>query len=238
MNDALSINIRILVYAVYYCLDDYVVDCYMLLILVAWCMYVQCLFSPQHKVSNKQQKTSKTIHIWYPPPQTIYIWLLHNISARNVPPHISPICIFIPPLKTVLYFVYCCLIYCRELWCGLLGWYHSPPIDDGSIVGAVISNTAYCCVYRGRDGHDGIASTAARQLVWAARRGWLLCCILINCASIVNTRRSTMHDKRRRAVYYYCCVVIVVGGGGIFIIVICLHLLLKDERDRILDMWY
>ena len=156
---------------------------------------------------------------------------------KNVPP-ISPICIFIPPLKTVLYFVYCCLIYCRELWCGLLGWYHSPPIDDGSIVGAVISNTAYCCVYRGRDGHDGIASTAARQLVWAARLGWLLCCILINCASIVNTRRSTMHDKRRRAVYYYCCVVIVVGGGGIFIIVICLHLLLKDERDRILDMWY
>ena len=44
-----------------------------------------------------------------------------------------------------------------------------------------------------------------------------------------------MHDKRRRAVYYYCCVVIVVGGCGIFIIVICLHLLLKDERDRILD---
>ena len=102
MNDALSINIRILVYAVYYCLDDYVVDCYMLLILVSWCMYVQCLFSPQHKVSNKQQKTSKTIHIWYPPPQTLYIWLLHNMSAK-ICLHPYPPFVYLSPLSKLSY---------------------------------------------------------------------------------------------------------------------------------------
>ena len=34
--------IRILVYADYYCLDNYAVDCYMLLILVDCCMFDVC----------------------------------------------------------------------------------------------------------------------------------------------------------------------------------------------------
>ena len=136
------------------------------------------LISPPNiciKTNNKRHQRQSISGT--PSPQTIYSWLLHNISAKNVPPSISPICIFIPPLKTVLYFVYCCLIYCRELWCGLLLWYHCPPIDDSSIVGAVRLATAYCCVYR-RRGDDGITSTTARQLVLhelhVRRKEWLI----------------------------------------------------------------
>ena len=79
-----------------------------------------------------------------------------------------------------------------------------------------------------------MASLRRRHGNWCKLHDAVDCCMLtlINCASIVNTRRSTMHDKRRWAVYYYCCVVIVivVGGGGI-IISICLHLL-ERWRDR------
>jgi hypothetical protein len=83
-----------------------------------------------------------------------------------------------------------------------------------------------------------MASLRRRHGNWYELHDAVDCCVvLINCASIVNTRRSTMHDKWRRAVYYYCCVVIVVGGGGIFIIVICLDLLLKRCRDRNIR-WY
>ena len=74
---------------------------------------------------------------------------------------------------------------------------------------------------------------------WCKLHDAVDCCILtlINCASTVNTRRSTMHDKRQWAVYYNCCIVIVVvGGGGGIIICICFAFVMKDERDRILDM--
>ena len=77
-----------------------------------------------------------------------------------------------------------------------------------------------------RDGGTAIGVSCTTRLIVAC---WIL--TLINCASIVNTRRSTMHDKRWWAVYYYCCVVIVVGGGGGIIISICLHLL-ERWRDR------
>ena len=88
------------------------------------------------------------------------------------------------------------------------------------------SNAAYCCVYYRR---DDVGITSLRRRNWYELHDAVDCCMLtlINCASIVNTRRSTVHDKRRWAVYYSCCVVIVVGGGGgiIIIIVLCLHLL-------------
>ena len=155
--------------------------------LCSWLLYVfdfSCLlydmfnvcFSQHISIKQNKKDVKNNPYVVPPTPKTIYSWLLHNISAKNVSSPISPY--IFPSLKTVLYFVYCCLSTAASYeW--LLGWYHSPPIDDGSNVGAVLSNTAYCCVYCHRD-DDGITSTTARQLVWAARRGWLLHIALIN----------------------------------------------------------
>ena len=97
-------NIRILVYAVYYCWDNYEVDCYMLLILVVCCMYVQCLFSSQPISIKQTTKDTNNNPYLIPPPQTIYSWLLHNISAKNVSPPISPF-VFLFPLSNLPYTV-------------------------------------------------------------------------------------------------------------------------------------
>ena len=162
----------------------------MLYILVVCCMIPICSSIPSIKHTYKNN-----IYLKSPALNNDCILIVAFCTQSphcNIPFYISPICIFFPPLKTVIYFVHCCLIYCRELlWLIVrmipLSPSLSPSPGDGS--------SADWLIVAFRLPHN-INGTRARMVRRVRRQLRMVdCCIL---HKLNRGRLSVVHDVRRR----------------------------------------
>ena len=162
----------------------------MLYILVVCCMIPICSSIPSIKHTYKNN-----IYLKSPALNNDCILIVAFCTQSphcNIPFYISPICIFFPPLKTVIYFVHCCLIYCRELlWLIVrmipLSPSLSPSPGDGSSADWLIVAFRLPHNINGNKGKDGTTRTKP------CADGWLL-----HVAKLIRGRLSlTTSDDAR-----------------------------------------